>query len=207
MILKQPIPLLLAVLGCAACATGEAGSSQANPGSDGASDSGDARPAARAEPSAAAQPEATPADPFVQGFVDAHNLARARVSPAASPALADVQWSPELATTAAAWASRCKFEHSRTDYGENLAARTENADPATIVGDWVAEAANYDHRRKRCASGEVCGHYTQVAWRSTHSIGCGVARCDGGGPFGGGVWFMWVCNYDPPGNWQGEGPY
>jgi hypothetical protein len=45
----------------------------------------------------------------------------------------------------------------------------------------------------------VCGHYTQIVWRNTKSVGCAVAR-------GKGV-EVWVCNYDPPGNYAGQRPY
>lgn len=146
-------------------------------------------------------------DPFAEGFLSAHNRVRASVSPPADPPLPELRWSPELAATAQAWAQRCKFEHSETTFGENLSARTNRAEPATIVSAWASEAANYDYARNRCAKGEVCGHYTQLAWRDTSKVGCGVAQCSDGGPFGGGQWFMWVCNYDPPGNWKGERPY
>lgn len=146
-------------------------------------------------------------DPLAEAFVDAHNRYRAGVSPAANPPLPPLRWSDELAAGARAWAQRCEFRHSDTNYGENLGARTDNADPAAVVADWAAEAQHYDHRRDRCASGQVCGHYTQVVWRDTTEIGCGVARCNNDGPFGGGQWFMWVCNYAPAGNWKGERPY
>jgi pathogenesis-related protein 1 len=147
------------------------------------------------------------ADPFAEGFVAAHNLHRARVSPAAKPALPSVTWSNELAAQARAWAERCQFDHSKTDLGENLSARTDMADPEVIVAAWAAEGESFDYARNRCASGEVCGHYTQVVWRDSTQIGCGVAQCGGGGPFGDHEWVMWVCNYSPAGNWSGQRPY
>lgn len=158
-------------------------------------------------PTEVTPPKGTTGDPFAEGFVAAHNHQRASVSPTAKPALPPVRWNEDLAAQARGWAQRCDFRHSKTDHGENLSARTDQAEPATIVAAWAAEAADYDHRQNRCASGKVCGHYTQVVWRDSTAIGCGVARCSGGGPFGGGEWFMWVCNYDPPGNWKGQRPY
>jgi uncharacterized protein YkwD len=175
------------------------------------SDEQPSTPRTSSDPVEPTEPTPTPtptADPFAAAFVDAHNRARANVSPPAKPALPPVRWSDELAASARAWAQRCEFEHNaKSDYGENLAARTDQADPATVVASWAVEAEHYDHRRNRCASGEVCGHYTQVVWRGSTTIGCAAARCSGGGPFGGGEWFMWVCNYSPPGNWQGERPH
>jgi hypothetical protein len=41
-------------------------------------------------------------------------------------------------------------------------------------------------------------HFTQLIWRDTKQLGCGVANC-------GGLEY-WVCRYAPPGNWNGEKP-
>jgi pathogenesis-related protein 1 len=152
------------------------------------------------------QPAAS-SDPFADAFVAAHNQHRAHVSPAANPPLPNVTWSNELAAQARAWAERCEFNHSKTDLGENLSARTDMADPEVIVAAWAAEGENFDYKRNRCASGEVCGHYTQVVWRDSTQIGCGMAQCGAGGPFGDTQWFLWVCNYSPAGNWSGQRPY
>jgi pathogenesis-related protein 1 len=200
-------PLLVLALLAIGCATPDQPSATPTASATPAATPSRSRPPARERQPTAPDPGESPAtnDPFAEGFVAAHDQVRARVS--AEPRLPAIQWSPELAADATAWARRCTFEHSSTDYGENLSARTDRADPAAIVAAWAAEAEHFDHRRNRCASGEICGHYTQVVWRGTTKIGCGIAQCEGGGPFGGGQWFMWVCNYDPPGNWKGERPY
>ncbi len=44
-----------------------------------------------------------------------------------------------------------------------------------------------------------CGHYTQVVWHSTETVGCGKASC--------GSEEVWLCNYNPSGNWFGQKPY
>jgi pathogenesis-related protein 1 len=162
----------------------------------------------RPTPARGADPKPAPSsDPFADGFVAAHNRHRARVSPAAKPALPSVTWSNELATQARAWAERCRFDHSKTDLGENLSARTDMAEPEVIVAAWMVEGQAFDYAKNRCASGEVCGHYTQVVWRDSTQIGCGMAKCGAGGPFGNHEWFMWVCQYSPAGNWSGQRPY
>jgi hypothetical protein len=33
-------------------------------------------------------------------------------------------------------------------------------------------------------------------WRSTKQVGCGHVQCQGND--------IYVCNYDPPGNWEGR---
>ncbi|MCB9559812.1 MAG: hypothetical protein H6708_05335 [Kofleriaceae bacterium] len=108
-------------------------------------------------------------------------------------------WSDKLAGVAQAWADHlrddgCAFEHSRTRYGENLAAGTTGAlPPADVVAMWYRERDAYDFARGGF-SGKT-GHFTQVVWAETTAVGCGMSQCDG--------LDVWVCNYDPPGNVDG----
>ena len=135
------------------------------------------------------------------GMVSAHNQVRATV---ASPAL---RWSSALAQQAQRWADHlrsamsCAMAHSHAEnVGENLAwASGQRLTPASVVGMWANEARDFDPVSGRCASGSVCGHYTQVVWKSTREVGCGMASC--------GRNEVWVCNYSPPGNWVGEHPF
>jgi pathogenesis-related protein 1 len=162
-------------------------------------------PARTEEPDPA--PEAPAIDPVTQAFLDAHNHHRANVSPAPSEPLPAMRWSDQLAAHARKVADECKFEHSTTDYGENLSARTGPADPADVVADWVAEAQHWDPKRNKCKAGEVCGHYTQVVWRASVELGCASRLCGKGGLFGDSEWTMTVCNYAPAGNFSGQRPY
>ena len=130
-------------------------------------------------------------------MVAAHNAVRAR---AGVPALA---WSNRLAARAQEWAdwllARNRFEHSRNpEFGENLfEIMGAPASPAGVVGDWAAESGDYDYRSNTCRG--VCGHYTQIVWRDTNEVGCGVARGRGRE--------VWACEYSPPGNYVGERPW
>ncbi|WP_437606914.1 CAP domain-containing protein [Sorangium sp. So ce834] len=140
------------------------------------------------------------------GITAAHNTARATVDPPADDPLPRLTWSPEIAAAAQAYADGCVFGHSKSSYGENLYATSGAAvSPEEVVAAWVDEAANYDLASNSCSS--TCGHYTQVVWADSVRLGCGVADCSGDSPFGGGSWQLWVCNYDPPGNFVGERPY
>ncbi len=58
-------------------------------------------------------------------------------------------------------------------------------------------------------SGGMCGHYTQIVWRSTQKLGCGIKVCTKNSPFGASfpTWTYVVCNYQPPGNIIGQKPY
>lgn len=127
----------------------------------------------------------------------AHNAVRARVKVAA------MTWSERLAAVAKNWAdtllARNEFVHRpNSKYGENLFDVTGGSvTPRQVVDEWAAEARHYDYGSNKCSG--VCGHYTQIVWGDTKEIGCAVAR--GGGRE------VWVCEYDPPGNWVGKRPY
>lgn len=109
-------------------------------------------------------------------------------------------WSDELARAAQAWADKlakkgCSLEHSKTPFGENLAAGTlASLGPADVVGLWYAERAQYDFARG--AFSMKTGHFTQLVWVGTRRVGCGNAKCADKE--------VWVCNYDPPGNVEGQ---
>jgi uncharacterized protein YkwD len=127
----------------------------------------------------------------------AHNAIR---SPLGLPPL---QWSATLARFAREWAgtllARRQFAHRpHSPYGENLfEIQGAAASPREVVESWGSEARDYDYRSNRCRG--QCGHYTQIVWRSTRSVGCAVARRADVE--------IWVCNYDPPGNFVGRRPY
>jgi pathogenesis-related protein 1 len=140
----------------------------------------------------------------VEAILAAHTAERARVG---VPALA---WSPRLATLATQWArhlcarargGRAVLEHRRTPrVGENLFWQG-GGDPPTIaaaIRSWADERQFFDVRSGTCRGG-MCGHYTQLVWRNTSSVGCATASC--------GANHFWVCDYDPPGNWIGQHPY
>jgi pathogenesis-related protein 1 len=142
----------------------------------------------------------TPASaPLAHEMLAAHNQVRARVG------VPPLRWSPRLADVAQQWAdeliAREKFAHRpKPHYGENLfEIRGGRSSPSEVVADWAAEARDYNLARNTCRARAQCGHYTQIVWRNTKEVGCGVARLPGRE--------VWVCNYDPPGNWSGERPY
>jgi Uncharacterized protein with SCP/PR1 domains len=128
----------------------------------------------------------------------AHNAVRTKVR---VPALS---WSDKLAAVAQQWAdtliARNQFaHHPHPQYGENLFEISGgSATPSRVVDSWASEASNYDRRANACRGG-ACGHYTQIVWRDTRTVGCAVARGHGRE--------VWVCEYEPHGNTVGEKPY
>lgn len=130
-------------------------------------------------------------------MLDAHNRVRASVG------VGPLVWSDKLASVAHGWAEQLAAEgrlHHRASprYGENLYLISGGrAAPNDVVGAWAAEEADYDHPTNTCHA--TCGHYTQIVWRNTKSVGCAVARSRG--------IEVWVCEYSPPGNYVGQKPY
>jgi uncharacterized protein YkwD len=135
-----------------------------------------------------------PASSDAQAFVEAHNRVRAKHCAGA------LTWSAKLAQVAQKWANSlrdkgCAFGHSNGSYGENLAAGTTGTlDPEAVVAMWYDEIAHY--RFPDGGFSMQTGHFTQVVWRGTSQLGCGHSQCKG--------MDIWVCEYDPPGNWEGQ---
>ncbi len=153
----------------------------------------------------------------LEDFVPAHNAVRSQHR------LPPLKWSPQLAGYAQQWANQlrkrnnCGMKH-RPDrgrfaqrYGENLLqvgptrwsdGRRElyHMTPQMITEIWADERRFYRYRSNSCKRGKVCGHYTQVVWRDTQEIGCAKAVCRDKSQ-------VWVCNYNPPGNYRGKRPY
>jgi hypothetical protein len=178
-----------------ACGSGDAGGGGGGSGSG--SNHGDA-PGGVGEPAE------------LMGMTLYHNQVRAMVNtPTPLPAL---EWDPALADYAAAWAAKCQdteapsglIDHDpdRTNVagyqyiGENIfAAGGQTATAKQAVDDWATEGANYDPASGQCTGGQVCGHYTQIVWRTTTHVGCALHNCTGL-QFPSSI----VCDYGPGGN-------
>ncbi|KAJ7567866.1 hypothetical protein O6H91_01G116500 [Diphasiastrum complanatum] len=137
-------------------------------------------------------------------FLAAHNVARA-VS--GVPAL---QWDDTVAAHAIAFARQqqdtagCGIAHSPSSpYGENIfSGQGKNYTASDAVNSWVAAKQFYDYPTNSCSRPGQCGTYTQVVWKDTTKLGCGVGFC----PAGTTSTFI-ICNYSPAGNFNGERPF
>lgn len=161
-----------------------------------ASQSPDPAPAPVAAPVSTPEPRVTPVaarDTKAPPILEAHNALRAKHC---APAMT---WSRDLEKVAQKWADqlakKCEFGHSGSDFGENLAAGTSGAlDAESVARMWYDEIAGYDF--KKGAFSMETGHFTQLVWKNSTRLGCGTSTCKG--------MDIWVCNYDPPGNVQGQ---
>jgi hypothetical protein len=163
--------------------------------------------------------------PQAAEILEAHNRWRARHQAAA------LGWSDELARYAQAWAEALASRHpglllhsedikgvrpeaSALGYGgwgENLywgsallwsdGMREAQLDLAAqdVVNSWGNEVEWYDFSTGRCSpqAEHGCGHFTQMVWIGTRTVGCGRA-------IGADKAQVWVCSYDPAGNYDGE---
>ena len=144
----------------------------------------------------------------MNGMVALHNKVRAGATPTPNPPLTPFTWSEEDAKVAQAWADKCEYNHNPDNggRGENIFASGGAASAEAVVKAWADEAAQYTYETNKCSG--VCGHYTQIVWSSTTALGCAMKACTTGSPFKGFPnWELWVCNYSPPGNYQGKRPY
>ncbi len=138
-------------------------------------------------------------------------------------------WDDDLAVQAQDWADHLATTSCGTishrepnSYGENIAAFGSSQNPvsdqAQAVEGWAAEVSCWtfgefmsgqpgsDSCDMACTdamNSSGCGHYTQLVWRDTQRVGCGVATCSNGAY----DVDVWVCNYDPQGNIIGQEPY
>ena len=141
---------------------------------------------------------------FVAAILQLHNTYRSDLQ------LPPLEWAPALASDALAWARQLanddKAQHDRNiigKEGENLWWGTANAFTFDqMVSAWTNEKKLFregtfpDCRVNRSA---VVGHYTQIVWRNTQSVGCALV--------GNGRNDYLVCRYSPPGNVIGKKPY
>lgn len=147
-------------------------------------------------------PAAAQSPDFPHDVLQAHNAERA------TKGVPPLVWNEELARDAAAWADQLKgsatLRHAGVrGQGENLWMGTRDYfAPATMVGDWIEEKADFRPGRfpdiSKTGSWFDVGHYTQVIWRNTREVGCAVATDA--------EFDYLVCRYFPAGNWMGEDP-
>ena len=140
---------------------------------------------------------------MLEVMLAAHNVARAEV---AVPAVElDAALSAAAQDYAEILIANGRFEHSpgssRPNQGENLWAGTASAFTfQDMVDAWIDEkrffVAGTFPDVSTTSRWEDVGHYTQIIWRETTKIGCGIASNSQRD--------VLVCRYSPPGNFIGR---
>jgi hypothetical protein len=139
-------------------------------------------------------------------ILDAHNAERLALG------LPPLKWNAALAHGARQWsdhlAATGRFEHSPNGsvqllLGENIWGGTPGAfRPQRMVAAWIAEKQFYRPGifPSNSTTGNVqdVSHYTQVIWRTTQEVGCGLSRSENEE--------ILVCRYSAPGNVIGFSP-
>ncbi|KAB8349447.1 hypothetical protein FH972_023474 [Carpinus fangiana] len=138
----------------------------------------------------------TDADIFRQSVLNSTNTYRAQHNATV------VGWNNTLASFATTVAGTCIFAHSGGVFGENLVAGY--SDTTASVDAWGHERTEYNFATPGFT--EQTGHFTQLVWKDTTTVGCAVKECNGdykgeGSPAPG--WFL-VCEYWPRGNVLGQ---
>lgn len=136
-------------------------------------------------------------------YLDAHNAFRQKFG------LPPLQWDAKLEAYsrdyAATLSKTCSLKHSNGPYGENIAwEQYAQTKPAQFVKKFTNEQMNYDLQHGVCKcrpnSSCMCGHFTQIIWKTTQRVGCAESACFGE------KGKLVVCSYDPKGNILGRNP-
>lgn len=130
----------------------------------------------------------------IEELLKLHNAARAEVG------VEPLTWSEKCSAAAQKWVDHLiktdTYDHEWGDFGENLALGSSVAE---MFGGWMAEKALYHGQAINKTNTHEIGHYTQIVWRKSTTVGGAKGTHSRG--------TLWVCYYDPPGNWRGETPY
>ncbi|KAK2787523.1 hypothetical protein FQN51_003154 [Onygenales sp. PD_10] len=157
-------------------------------------------PAPKPEPQPTYAPP--PANNYQSRVLKHHNIHRANHS---AP---DLTWSDSLAAAAQTLAQRCVFEHDVSIGGESYGQNIGYGFGPDAVGKLLTNmmyndeaelfSAFYGMSDPDMSQFKSWGHFTQMVWKSTKTVGCATYNCNND------INHFTVCNYGPPGNYGGE---
>ncbi|EEA23237.1 hypothetical protein TMatcc_002096 [Talaromyces marneffei ATCC 18224] len=143
-------------------------------------------------------------------ILDSHNIHRSNHS---APALA---WNETLAQSALALASTCDYHHDTSlgpaaGYGQNIAfgVGCDNVDQIITNMMYNEEMMYYQglygEANPDMTNFENWGHFSQIVWLDTTTVGCATVTCSPLAESGSSMSLPFtVCNYYPAGNYGGE---
>ena len=131
-------------------------------------------------------------------FVTEHNLYRKTVG------CPPVRWSDTLELYAQKQADLIAEHPYSADiddfYGINIYRSAHEPTAKEAISNWAKNQRYYHGDTITAKNVMIFGHYTQIIWKETISIGCGMAKTAGG-------MYILVCLYNPKGNIIGQKPY
>lgn len=180
---------------------------------------GEAAPLAPAPQPAASYGEAAPPVPapqpqpslnkYEKSCLSSHNNIRAKHG------VPSLSWDPQLASIARQIATSCSFRHqmrvSNIEYGQNIGAGAPASEIENLINtEFYAKEldifkSEFGKPQPNMGNFAAWGHFTQIVWKDTGSLGCYTADCSGSGLAGTNASpYFTVCNYLKPGNFAGE---
>ncbi|CAG0923905.1 unnamed protein product [Notodromas monacha] len=152
-------------------------------------------------------------------IVDAHNAKRrlvAKGNQSPQPEAADMAklvWNDEAAAIAQLWVDQCTFNHDQErstvktgksiTNGQNLymGMGPGDLDIDDAINAWFEEVKSFSPSSVTNFQFSMStGHYSQLVWAKTTSIGCGFVNY-------GNDQKIFACNYGPAGNFMGQPVY
>lgn len=112
-------------------------------------------------------------------------------------------WNTTIAEYAASYLANdtdCTFAHSGGPYGENIIIGC--SDVTSCVDAWASERRQYNFAHPGFS--EQVGHFTQLVWKDSTTVGCGRRLCQGASNNEVNTGWYLVCEYWPRGNVIGE---
>lgn len=111
-----------------------------------------------------------------------------------------LEWCKELGRKNGAFEHRPRTGPFGHKFGENIYKGTKSATPfIDAVNLWATEKSKFRNDILNRSNWSKAGHYSQMIWRKSVSVGCAVVEING--------MSIVVCNYDPAGNMMGEKTY
>jgi uncharacterized protein YkwD len=140
---------------------------------------------------------------YIQDILYSHNIHRTNAT------VPGLTWNNTLADIAVDIAVKCIYAHDTSTggggYGQNIGAGAPPEDiPAMITDQMYNGEINFYPgygTEPDMGNFERWGHYSQIVWKSTTSVGCATLQCPRGlANTGAGVRpYFTVCNYSPAG--------
>jgi Cysteine-rich secretory protein family len=138
-------------------------------------------------------------------IIESHNIHRANHS------ASDLVWNSTLAESALALANTCSYGHNTdlgpaANYGQNIAFGVASDKVDEVITDMMYndEMMNYEdlygEANPSMSDFDNWGHFSQIVWVDTTSVGCATVTCDPLANSGSTLSLPFtVCNYYPAG--------